>query len=139
MFYASKKDIEDSKAPINHYYYIEVDPTNFLTEYHIMLTMDRMGNCGEGGRIELYNSPYPIVMLREKNSENIIGIMKPEDGEIYEIKDFHSLCYRKYVVRTTDFEIEKTQAMCMGQFHYFPYLSDATIVYGIEDVKKDES
>ena len=65
--------------------------------------------------------------------------MKPEDGEIYEIKDFHSLCYRKYVVQTTDFEIEKTQAMCMGQFHYFPYLSNATIVYGIEDVKKDES
>ena len=139
LFYASEKDIEDSKAPINHYYYIEVDPTNFLTEYHIMLTMDRMSNGGEDGRIELYNSPYPIVMLREKNSTNIIGIMKPEDGEIYEIKDFHSLCYRKYVVQTTDFEIEKTQAMCMGQFHYFPYLSNATIVYGIEDVKKDES
>lgn len=84
-------------------------------------------------------SPYPIVMLREKNSENVIGIMKPEDGEIYETKDFHSFCYRKYIVQTIDFEIEKTQAICMGQFHYFPYLSDAAIVYGIEDVKKDES
>lgn len=139
LFYKSKKDIDDGRVPINHYYYIEVDSTNLLTEYHIMLTMDKVDNKVEDGKIELYNSPYPIIMLREKNKENIIGIMKPEDGEIYKTKDLHSLCYRKYVVQTTDFETEQIRAICMGEFQYFPYLSDVTIGYGIEDVTKDES
>lgn len=135
LFYESKSDFDDGRAPISHYYYIEVDSINLLTEYHIMLVSNKEGD----GRIELYNSPYSVVMLRDKNSDNIIGIMKPKDGEIYEIKDSHDLRYRKYIVQTTDFENEKTQTMCMGDFQCFPCLSEVTIKYGTEDRKKAES
>lgn len=103
-----------------------------------MLTMDRMSSEREG-RIEIYNSPYSIIMLREKGGSKIIGIMKPKDGEMYKARDSHSLCYRKYIVQTSDYEREMFEAICKGEFHYMPFLSDATIIYETGDEGEVES
>lgn len=63
-------------------------------------------------------------MLRENGSNKIVGILKPEDGEEYKLKDQHNLIYRKYVPQMTDYEFEMFQATCEGIFHYYPFLSD---------------
>lgn len=138
LFYASESDYKNNRSPVNHYYYVEVDPANILTEYQIMLVMDRISNESEG-RIEIYNSPYSIIMLREKGGSKIVGIMKPKDGEIYKARDSHSLCYRKYVVQTSGYEREMFEAICEGEFHYMPFLSDATIIYETDDKGETES
>lgn len=126
LLYASESDFQNNKPPVNHYYYVEVDPANVLPEYQIMLSTDKSSNESKK-RIGIYNSPYPIIMIREKDSNNIIGIMKPVDNEIYKIGDSHSLCYRKYTVQTSDYEQEMFEAIYKGEFYYMPFLSDKTI------------
>ena len=134
FMYESESDYKNSKNPKNRYNYIEVDPANIMDEYHIMLSYDRMSkeNPDERG-IDVYNSIYPIVMLREIGSSHIIGILKPVDGEIYKPGDEHSLCYRKYETQTINYQHEMISAICSGEFHYLPYLSDATIIYIRDD------
>lgn len=130
LMFESRSDYENSRNPKNHYYYIEVDPANVMDEYHIMLSYDHMSKDDpDERRIDVYNSTYPIVMLREIGSNNIIGILKPVDGETYKPGDAHSLCYRKYATQTADYQHEMFSAICSGEFHYLPFLSDATIMY----------
>ncbi|MBC9702472.1 MAG: hypothetical protein H9W83_08070, partial [Leuconostoc sp.] len=95
LFFDSKEDFEAMKSPKNHYYYIEVDPSQILDEYHFILCCDRMDGSQDES-IEFFNSPYPIIMLRENGTQNIVGILKPEDEENRSIKDARELAYRKY-------------------------------------------
>lgn len=137
MFFENEDDFRHMKNPKNHYHYIEIDPNNILSEYQIMLVSD--GTSAENDsdkRIEMYNSTYPIIMLRACNGSDILGILKPEDEEIYSFGDEHNLIYRKYKSITTDYEYDMFTAICEGEFHTYPYLSDVTVMYDMESDKE---
>lgn len=134
LVFKNQQDYEKMKLPQNHYYYIEVDPVAILDEYHIMLVCDRMDGTPEGS-IECFNSPYSIIMLCEIGTNNIVGILKPKDGETWTINDPHELQYRKYVPILSDFHMEMfNEILSKETFHYFPLLSDMTgVILGDED------
>lgn len=133
LFFESKEDYMSIRSPKNHYYYIEVDPSAILDEYHFLLCCDRMDGSQDES-IELFNSPYPIIMLREIGTQNIVGILKPVDGENRSIKEERELSYRKYFSVLTGFEHEMFVSICSDDtFHYYPYLSDMTGRYMSHD------
>lgn len=96
LVFKTEEDYRKMRSPENHYYYIEVEPTDILDEYRIMLSCDRMDDS-EDESVECCNSAYPIIMLRDKNTDNIIGILKPADGDTFALNNEHELLYRKYV------------------------------------------
>jgi len=100
-----------------------------------MLSCDRMDKTDEDEKtLDCYNSPYQIIMLRECDSDKIVGILKPDDTETYKLNDEHELKYRQYLSVTTGYEHEMFMAIYGDEkFNYYPYLSDSTIV-----VLKDE-
>ncbi|WP_053983726.1 hypothetical protein [Niameybacter massiliensis] len=128
MVFETKEDARAFRSPKNHYYFIEVDPTSIQDEYHVMLCYDRMDNPDDK-RIKCYNSGYPIIMLKDKVTQSIIGIMKPMDSEVFKLEDEHELQYRKYATVRHDYQYEMAMAICEDtNFTYYMYLSDATIV-----------
>lgn len=138
MFFENEDDCKQMKNPKNHYYYIEVDTNNVSHQYQIMLVSDGSGAVkDEDKRIEMFNSPYQIIMLKDSNSQ-IIGVLKPEDNEVYKLKDEHNLVYRKYKSITSDYQTEMFSAICSGDFNYYPYLSDAILAYDKNDITTPE-
>lgn len=127
MLFENEEDFKQLRNPKNHYHYIEMNPSNILQEYHIMLSSDRMDGT-EDQSIELYNSIYQIIMIREEGTTNIIGILKPDDTETFAFNDQHNLIYRKYIPTLTEYELEMYKAICIGTFNYYPLLSDMTAV-----------
>lgn len=98
-----------------------------------MLVCDRMDGSPDEN-IEIYNSPYPIIMLRDKETEKIIGILKQEDGVTISIKDEKEIGYRKYIPKLSDYEHEMFMAICQDEpFHYYPYLSTMTGGYALTE------
>lgn len=134
MLFENEEDYKLFRSPKNHYHYIEVDYSNILPEYHIMLSCDRMEGT-EDQSIELYNSVYQIIMIREAGTTNIIGILKPDDEETFDFNDHHSLTYRKYIPKLAQYELEMFDTICESNFHYYPFLSDMTAVV----LKENES
>ena len=133
LFFESENDWRAMRSPVNHYHYIEVDATNVLDSYQILLVCDRMDGFNDES-IEMFNSPYPIIMLRDPVSEKIIGIMKPDDGLSISIKDEKEIYYRKYTPQTTGYEQEMYMAICKDEsFHYYPFLSDMTGGYALPE------
>ena len=64
-------------------------------------------------------------MLREQDSNKILGIMKPIDSDVFKLNDEHELQYRKYVTVLNDYESEMFMAAHGDdKFIYHPYLSD---------------
>lgn len=124
LLFKSEEDYRAMRFPKTHYYFIEVDPKNVLNEYHVMLCCDRMDNPEEKS-IECFNSDYPIIMLREQDSNKILGIMKPIDSDAFKLNDEHELQYRKYITVLNDYESEMFMAAHGDdKFIYHPYLSD---------------
>lgn len=121
----SQEDYENKRNPKNHYAYIEVDPACILSEYDIMIALDSTDK--EDGRVDLYNSPYSIIMLREKSTSNIVGILKPDDNESLKARDEHPIEYRKYLPITAGYEIEMFKAVCEGEYKFYPLLGDYEI------------
>ncbi len=135
MLFENKEDYEQMKNLKNSYYYIEVDPSNILPQYQIMLVYDGTGvDIDEGKRIDLYNSVYSIIMLKDCVNDNIVGILKPEDDEIYSINDEHNLIYRKYKSITTDYQLDVHETM-YSTCNYYPSLSDLSVYW---NKKEDE-
>lgn len=133
LFFKSEEDYHALRSPVNHYYYLEVDGANLLDSYHFMLVCDRMDGSPEES-IEMYNSPYSIIMLRDKETEKIIGILKPEDGVTISIKDEKEIGYRKYIPKLSDYEHEMFMAICQDEpFHYYPFLSTMTGGYALTE------
>lgn len=129
MFFENEEDYKQLKNAKNHYHFIEVDANNILPQYQIMLVCDGSeADNDEDKRIEMFNSVYPIIMLKDCNNE-IVGILKPEDNETYKLRDEHNLIYRKYRSITSDYRQDMFNAICSGEFHYYPYLSNATFCY----------
>ena len=128
MFFENKEDYLQMKNIKNHYHYIEVDLTNIAAEYQVMLVCDRMDSDQENRSLELFNSVYPIIMLRESGNGKIVGILKPEDTETFSFNDAHNLRYRKYIPTLSGYEREMFNEICQGTFHYYPYLSDSTVI-----------
>ena len=129
LTFESKEDFEAMKFPKSHYYYIEVDPSRLLNEYHFILCYDRM-NGSQDESIEFFNSPYSIIMIRERGTQNIIGILKPKDEEIQTINDARELTYRKYSVIRTDYEEEMfTSIFSEDAFQCYLGLSKINIIY----------
>lgn len=136
LFFDSKEDFVAMRSPKNHYYYIEIDPSNILNEYHFILCCDRMDGS-QDERIEFFNCPYSIIMLREKGTQKIIGILKPEDGETWTINDERELAYRKYSAVLTGYEHEVFSSICSDDtFHYYPFLSNMTGYYDASPEKE---
>lgn len=133
MFFENKEDYLQMKNIKNHYHYIEVDPTNIAAEYQIMLVCDRMDSDQENRSLGLFNSVYPIIMLRESGSDKIVEILKPEDTETFSFNDAHNLRYRKYIPTLSGYEREMFNEICQGTFHYYPYLSDSTVIIASDD------
>lgn len=132
MFFASEEDYQNMHMPVNHYHYIEIDSADLPDKMQIMLTYDRMNGTPDE-RIECFNSPYPIIMLREKEGNEILGILKPNDNETFSLNDEHELQYREYIATYSGFEQEKFDAICGNDtFHYYVYLSDMTGGYEIK-------
>jgi hypothetical protein len=130
LVFESEEDYKAMRSPKNHYYYIEVDPANIPDKFQIMLRCDRMDSTDvEEKTLDCYNSPYQIIMLRESGTDNIVGILKPDDAETYKLNDEHELKYRQYLPLTTGYEHDMFTAICGEErFNYYPYLSDSTIV-----------
>lgn len=99
---------------------------------------DRMDGSQDES-IEFFNSPYQIIMLREIGTQNIVGILKPVDGENRSIKDERELSYRKYSAVLTGFEHEMFVSICSEDtFHYYPCLSDMTGGYMLHDGEPEQ-
>ena len=98
------------------------------SDYPKKWVIDEEADNDEDKRIEMFNSVYPIIMLKDCNNE-IVGILKPEDNETYKLRDEHNLIYRKYRSITSDYRQDMFNAICSGEFHYYPYLSNATFCY----------
>lgn len=127
MVFNSREDFKLLRSPQNHYYYLEVDSSNIMTEYQIMLASDRMDGT-EDQSIEVYNSVYQVIMLRKTGTSEIIGILKPNDADKFAFNDEHNLIYRKYTPVLSGFESEMFKAIFEGEFHYYPFLSDLEAV-----------
>lgn len=124
LLFKSEEAYRTMRSPISHYYFIEVDPANILNEYHVMLCCDRMNSLEEKS-IECFNSDYPIIMLRKQGTNEVIGIMKPLDSDVFKLNDEHELQYRKYAAVLSDYENEMFIAKHGDdKFLYRPYLSD---------------
>lgn len=129
MYFESEDDYKQLKNAKNHYHFIEVDANNIFPQYQIMLICDRSeAKNNEDKSIEMFNSSYQIIMLKDCN-DKIVGVLKPEDNETYKLKDEHNLVYRKYRSITSDYQQDMFSAICSGEFHYYPYLSNATFCY----------
>lgn len=127
LLFDSEDDYRAMRSPKNHYYFIEIDPTNIQDEYHIMLCCDRMDK--EEKSIECFNSDYQIIMLKEQGTDKIVGIMKPVDSDVFKLNDEHELQYRKYATEVNGYEAEMFMAICGDdKFIYHPYLSDLSVV-----------
>lgn len=138
LFFGSEEDYKAMRSPVNHYHYIEVDAANIQDSYQVLLVCDRM-NGSEEESIEVFNSPYPIIMLRDSASERIVGIMKPDDGVSLSIKDEKEVYYRKYTPQTTGYEHEMFMTICQDEpFHYYPFLSDMTGGYALPEHDENE-
>ena len=132
------ESVWECKKDIWVYHYIEVDAANIQDSYQVLLVCDRM-NGSEEESIEVFNSPYPIIMLRDSASERIVGIMKPDDGVSLSIKDEKEVYYRKYTPQTTGYEHEMFMAICQDEpFHYYPFLSDMTGGYALPEHDENE-
>lgn len=137
LFFENEDDFKHLRNPKNHYHYIEVDSSNIFTEYQIMLVSDCTSAENEEDKsIEMYNSTYPIIMLTDYNGSNIIGILKPDDDEVYSFGDEHNLIYRKYKSYTTDYQPEMFSAIGEGGFKTYPYLSEISAAYEIADTNE---
>lgn len=139
LFFENEADYQQMKNVKNHYHYIEVDENCILSQYQIMLVCDRTSCETTEKSIEMYNSTYPIIMLKDTNKDKIIGILKPEDEENFSFGDAHNLIYRQYKSITSDYQHEMFLAICEGVFYYYPYLSDGTIMYEIDKTNAEES
>lgn len=136
--FGSKEDFSAMKSPQMHYYYIEVNSKEILDEYHFILCCDRMDGS-QNESIEFFNSPYPIIMLREKGEQNIIGLLKPIDRELRTINDAGEIAYRKYRTVLVGYECEMANAICNeNTFHYYPCLSDIEFGYILSDDEKEQ-
>ena len=137
MFFESEDDYKQMRNAKNYYHYIEVDANNILPQYQIMLVCDgSTAERDEDKRIEMFNSPYPIIMLKDNNE--LVGILKPEDTETYKLRDEHNLIYRKYKSITSDYQQDMFTAICSGEFHYYPFLSAVTCFYDTSNSEKQE-
>lgn len=130
LYFESKEDAMKNKNCLNHYYYLEVDSSNINKEYQIMLAYDRL-HIEEGGLV-LYNSPYEIIMLKEKENNSIIGILKVCDTESIRLGDEHYLRYRKYTVKMEDYKNEMFNVIGSKEFSYYPFLTEISCAYPIE-------
>lgn len=128
LVYKTSEDAMQMKNIYEHYVFIEVDPTNILDEYHIMLSCDGM-NDPAYGRVECYNSDYSIILLREIGNDIPIGILKPIDGAVIKTSDEHELHYRRYKTYTNDFRQELFDSI-RGDvpFNMHPFLTKTTTV-----------
>ena len=125
LMFESQDDYANMRNPKNHYAYIEVDTATISSEYDIMVALDSTDK--EDGQVDLYNSPYSIIMLRERGTSNIIGILKPDDNESFKAKDEHPIEYRKYLPTTVEYEIEMFKAVCEGEYKFYPLLGEYEI------------
>lgn len=129
LMFESEEDHKAMRSPKNHYYYIDVAPANIPDKVQVMLCCDRMDRTDDEKTLDCYNSPYPIIMMRDCSSDKIVGILKPDDTETYKLSDEHELKYRQYLSLTTGYEHEMFMAICEEvKFNYYPHLSDLTIV-----------
>ena len=115
--------------PSVHYHYIEVNPSDILPEYQIMLVSDRAEREHEEEKsLELYNSVYQIIMLRNIADDKIVGVLEPYDTELFSLNDERIIMYRRYIPNLSEeyYHRKMTESMCGGTFNYYPFLSDAT-------------
>lgn len=128
LVFKTAEDALHMKNIYEHYVFIEVEPANILDEYHIMLSCDGM-NDPEYGKIDCYNSDYPIIVLRNVGSDIPVGILKPEDESVIKTSDEHELHYRKYKAYTNSFEQELSETK-KGEvpFNMHPFLTKTTKV-----------
>lgn len=138
LFFESKEDFESMKSSKNHYYYIEVDPSKILDEYHFILCYDKMDGSNDE-RIDFFNSPYSIIMLRENGTQNIVGILKPEDGEKRTIEDSRELAYRKYTAVISGYEHEMFTSICSKDaFNVYPFVSNIKATYVLPKSEEEQ-
>lgn len=128
LVYKSNEDAMQMKNIYEHYVYIEVDSSNILDEYHVMLSCDGM-NDPAYRKIDCYNSDYPLIVLKGKDEGIPIGILKPISQKITATKDEHELQYRIYQTVKKDYAAE-LQVARVGStpFNMHPFLTKVTTV-----------
>lgn len=124
LVFDNKEDAKNLKNPMNSIHFIELDKNNLEQEYRILLL--RIDE--ESERIELYNSIYDLIAVKDIVSKEFIGILKPKDSETYSIDDGRITEYRKYEFISTDYDRELTIKMLDRNFQMFPLLSDLEIM-----------
>lgn len=131
LLFKTEEDYKNMRSPKNHYYFVEVDSDNIPDKLQIMLCYDRMNHTNyDEQTLECYNSPYELIIMREKGGHEIIGILKPDDKEVYELNDEHELKYRQYISVTKGYEYEMMLFVAGKEnFKYFGLLSELTIAY----------
>lgn len=134
----SREDFEHMRNVKNHYVYLEVDPKSVKSEYQIMITYDTTDS--KDGRIQLYNTPYPIIMLREPETHKIFGVIRPENPDICKIEDEYGIIYRKYLPDTKSYTSDMYNAVFKDRFTYHPMLGHMEVTYlneSADDSKKE--
>ncbi|MBR2109326.1 MAG: hypothetical protein IJ932_05200 [Ruminococcus sp.] len=133
LYFENESDYKQMKNVKNHYCYIEVNAHNVLEQYQVMLVSDHSdADENEDKNIEIYNSIYPIIMLKDKSNNQIIGILKPEDQEQYKFSDEHYITYRRYKSITSDYQSEMFKSVCEDDFKCYPLLSEVIVYYGTD-------
>lgn len=141
-FYNPKTYLQfDSEDDFNHlrnakfgYHYIEVDSNAVLDKVYIMLY------SYSDDIIEEYNSIYDLIVVRNKENERILGLLKPVDSDSYTLKDEHHLIYREYKFISSNYMQDIINYFNSGKFYYYPLLSECKIVYPVNsEVNANES
>ena len=105
--------------------FVELKKENLNKDYKVLLVLD------DGDKVTMYNSDYKIIAIRDQETKNYIGILKPIDNKQYALDDGRLVEYRKYKCITKDYEFELNKEMYKGEYSYRPFLSELEITHNI--------
>jgi hypothetical protein len=110
--------------------YIEIAPEELAASYDLLLFNDSADS------IEIRNSPYSIVMLKDPANSaygSYYGYLTPVDSDEYKLDDGRLITYRRYLPTHADhfaclWKIYCPQINTNIKFHYYPHFSKGSIV-----------
>ncbi|WP_273716929.1 hypothetical protein [Alkalihalobacillus pseudalcaliphilus] len=124
LVFDNYEDVKQLKNIINSIHFVELDKSNLENEYQILLVSDDK----ESKTIEFFNSVYSFIAVKDINTKEYIGLLKPDDSEEYLMDDGRNIEYRRYVLESTGYEQELHMNIVDNNIKVFPRLSNLNIM-----------
>lgn len=120
LVFENYEDAKNMRNVVNSIHFIELDKNNLEQEFRVML----VSNDNSNESLEVYNSVYDFIAVKDISSKEYIGILKPQNSEKYFMDDGRIIEYRNYELKMSGFEQELTFKLVDGNIQVFPLLSD---------------